>query len=181
MLRRDPAAKVLIFSQFTSMLDILHYRLTQVPNDSVGLLGHVSLSAWWTYSPLACFAQGVLHVWLLLSMASRQQCHPSYRPSGMPTLMCSPCAQAGIQCVVLKGSMTMEQRDRMIDAFTNDASVTVFLMSLKAGGACSPCCAGSVAPEASHMKCCCLQAGCTRLLSSYRMHCDVWCRPQASR
>jgi len=27
---RDPAAKVLIFSQFTSMLDILHYRLTQV-------------------------------------------------------------------------------------------------------------------------------------------------------
>jgi SNF2 family DNA or RNA helicase len=30
MLQRDPAAKVLIFSQFTSMLDILHYRLTQV-------------------------------------------------------------------------------------------------------------------------------------------------------
>lgn len=48
-------------------------------------------------------------------------------------------AQAGIQCVVLKGSMTMEQRDRMIDAFTNDASVTVFLMSLKAGGAHSAC------------------------------------------
>lgn len=36
--------------------------------------------------------------------------------------------------MVLKGSMSMEQRDRMIDAFTNDASVTVFLMSLKAGG-----------------------------------------------
>ena len=49
------------------------------------------------------------------------------------------CAQAGIQCVVLKGSMTMEQRDRMIDAFTNDASVTVFLMSLKAGGVYSFC------------------------------------------
>jgi DNA repair protein RAD16 len=30
MKRRDPAAKVIIFSQFTSMLDILHYRLTQV-------------------------------------------------------------------------------------------------------------------------------------------------------
>lgn len=30
MKARDPAAKVLIFSQFTSMLDILHYRLTQV-------------------------------------------------------------------------------------------------------------------------------------------------------
>lgn len=28
----------------------------------------------------------------------------------------------------------MDQRDRMIDAFTNDPSVTVFLMSLKAGG-----------------------------------------------
>lgn len=35
--------------------------------------------------------------------------------------------------------MTMEQRDRMIDAFTNDASVTVFLMSLKAGGVYSLC------------------------------------------
>ena len=35
--------------------------------------------------------------------------------------------------------MTMEQRDRMIDAFTNDASVTVFLMSLKAGGVHSSC------------------------------------------
>jgi SNF2 family DNA or RNA helicase len=31
MKARDPAAKVIIFSQFTSMLDILHYRLTQVP------------------------------------------------------------------------------------------------------------------------------------------------------
>lgn len=40
-----------------------------------------------------------------------------------------------MQCVVLKGSMSMEQRDRMIDAFTNDPDVTVFLMSLKAGGA----------------------------------------------
>ncbi len=40
--------------------------------------------------------------------------------------------------MVLKGSMTMEQRDRMIDAFTHDATVTVFLMSLKAGGASKP-------------------------------------------
>ena len=69
------------------------------------------------------------------------------------------CAQAGIQCVVLKGSMTMEQRDRMIDAFTNDASVTVFLMSLKAGGACSPCRVRSVTLEASHLKGCCSQIG----------------------
>jgi hypothetical protein len=29
----------------------------------------------------------------------------------------------------------MEQRDRMISAFTEDPDVTVFLMSLKAGGA----------------------------------------------
>ena len=34
----------------------------------------------------------------------------------------------------LAGSMSMEARDRMIDAFTNDPAVTVFLMSLKAGG-----------------------------------------------
>ena len=27
---RDPSAKAIVFSQFTSMLDILHFRLTQV-------------------------------------------------------------------------------------------------------------------------------------------------------
>ena len=43
--------------------------------------------------------------------------------------------QVGVKCVVLKGSMSMEQRDRMISAFTEDPDVTVFLMSLKAGGA----------------------------------------------
>ena len=46
-----------------------------------------------------------------------------------------PCAgQVGVRCVRLEGSMSMEARDRMIDAFTNDPAVTVFLMSLKAGG-----------------------------------------------
>lgn len=30
--------------------------------------------------------------------------------------------------------MTMEARNRMIGAFSNDPEVTVFLMSLKAGG-----------------------------------------------
>ena len=40
--------------------------------------------------------------------------------------------------MVLKGSMSMEQRDRMISAFTEDPDVTVFLMSLKAGGSPSP-------------------------------------------
>ncbi|KAK9828076.1 hypothetical protein WJX81_000538 [Elliptochloris bilobata] len=70
MLARDPAAKALIFSQFTSMLDLVAFRLDQV----------------------------------------------------------------GVRCVRLEGSMSMEARDRMIDAFTNDPAVTVFLMSLKAGG-----------------------------------------------
>ena len=32
------------------------------------------------------------------------------------------------------GSMDLRQRDSMIEAFTSDASVKVFLMSLKAGG-----------------------------------------------
>ncbi len=40
----------------------------------------------------------------------------------------------GIRCVRLEGSMSMEARDRMISAFTNEPGVTVFLMSLKAGG-----------------------------------------------
>jgi len=43
-------------------------------------------------------------------------------------------AQVGVRCVRLEGSMSMDARDRMIDAFTNDPAVTVFLMSLKAGG-----------------------------------------------
>ena len=41
----------------------------------------------------------------------------------------------GVKCVVLKGSMSMDQRDKMIRAFSEDPEVTVFLMSLKAGGA----------------------------------------------
>lgn len=36
--------------------------------------------------------------------------------------------------MVLKGSMTMAQRDVMIRSFSEDPEVTVFLMSLKAGG-----------------------------------------------
>jgi hypothetical protein len=43
-------------------------------------------------------------------------------------------AQVGVRCVRLEGSMSMEARERMIAAFTHDPSVTVFLMSLKAGG-----------------------------------------------
>jgi SNF2 family DNA or RNA helicase len=42
--------------------------------------------------------------------------------------------QLGFKCVRLEGSMTMDHRDRMINSFTNDPTVTVFLMSLKAGG-----------------------------------------------
>lgn len=30
MLERDPAAKAIVFSQFTSMLDLIYFRLTQV-------------------------------------------------------------------------------------------------------------------------------------------------------
>lgn len=32
--------------------------------------------------------------------------------------------QVGVRCVRLEGSMTLEQRDRMIDAFTHDPSVS---------------------------------------------------------
>lgn len=42
--------------------------------------------------------------------------------------------QVGVRCVRLEGSQGLEQRDRMIAAFTDDPGVTVFLMSLKAGG-----------------------------------------------
>lgn len=70
MKARDPSAKAIVYSQFTSMLDLMYYRLMQ----------------------------------------------------------------CGVTCVRLCGSMSMEQRDVMIDRFTNDPDVSVFLMSLKAGG-----------------------------------------------
>lgn len=70
MIRGDASAKAIVFSQFTSMLDLIHFRL----------------------------------------------------------------AQCGIRCVRLQGSMSIPQRDRVIDTFSNDPEVRVFLMSLKAGG-----------------------------------------------
>ena len=42
--------------------------------------------------------------------------------------------RTGVRVVRLDGSMTLEARDRAIDAFNTDPAVTVFLMSLKAGG-----------------------------------------------
>lgn len=42
--------------------------------------------------------------------------------------------QVGVKCVKLDGSMTMQVRDHMINTFTNDPEIVVFLMSLKAGG-----------------------------------------------
>jgi hypothetical protein len=40
----------------------------------------------------------------------------------------------GIRCVKLEGSMSLEQRNATIHAFSNDPDIVVFLMSLKAGG-----------------------------------------------
>ncbi|GMH34392.1 hypothetical protein BSKO_02226 [Bryopsis sp. KO-2023] len=66
----DPSAKAIVFSQFTSMLELIGFRLNQV----------------------------------------------------------------GFKCVRLDGSTSISARDQMIDSFANDPSITVFLMSLKAGG-----------------------------------------------
>jgi DNA repair protein RAD16 len=43
-------------------------------------------------------------------------------------------AQAGVRCVKMDGSMSVAARDRVINAFREDPHVTVFLISLKAGG-----------------------------------------------
>ena len=40
----------------------------------------------------------------------------------------------GVKCVKLSGSMTMDARDKILHAFKGDPSITVFLISLKAGG-----------------------------------------------
>jgi len=70
MVQNDPAAKCILFSQFTSMLDLVHFRLNQV----------------------------------------------------------------GIKTVLLKGSMSLAQRDATIHKFSHDPDIKCFLMSLKAGG-----------------------------------------------
>lgn len=41
---------------------------------------------------------------------------------------------AGVRCVKLDGGMSVAARDRVINAFREDPYVTVFLISLKAGG-----------------------------------------------
>ena len=43
-------------------------------------------------------------------------------------------SHAGVRCVKLDGGMTVQARDRVINAFREDPHVTVFLISLKAGG-----------------------------------------------
>mmetsp|Transcript_8330 Transcript_8330/g.23887 ORF Transcript_8330/g.23887 Transcript_8330/m.23887 type:complete len:988 (-) Transcript_8330:202-3165(-) len=43
MLKRDPSAKCIIFSQFTSMLDLVYFRLNQVGIKTVKLTGSMSL------------------------------------------------------------------------------------------------------------------------------------------
>ena len=40
----------------------------------------------------------------------------------------------GVECVKLQGSMTLDQRDKVLKAFNEDTSVNVLLISLKAGG-----------------------------------------------
>jgi len=70
MMQTDPSAKAIVFSQFTSMLDVIWYRLEQT----------------------------------------------------------------GVKCVKLSGSMSLKQREKVIESFSSDPSVKVFLMSLKAGG-----------------------------------------------
>ena len=70
MATADPGAKAIVFSQFTSMLDLCEFRLEQT----------------------------------------------------------------GVKCVRLHGGMSLEARDKAINTFTNDPSVNVFLMTLKAGG-----------------------------------------------
>jgi DNA repair protein RAD16 len=41
---------------------------------------------------------------------------------------------AGVRCVKMDGSLSVAARDRVIAAFRDDPHVTVFLISLKAGG-----------------------------------------------
>lgn len=45
MLRNDPSGKAIVFSQFTSMLDLIHFRLQQVNHISYSCPYHMSFPA----------------------------------------------------------------------------------------------------------------------------------------
>ncbi|KAJ3705333.1 hypothetical protein LUZ61_009038 [Rhynchospora tenuis] len=70
MVEHDGSAKGIVFSQFTSFLDLIHFSLRQ----------------------------------------------------------------SGIKCVQLVGSMSLSEREKAINTFTEDSDCRIFLMSLKAGG-----------------------------------------------
>ncbi|RYE98937.1 MAG: DEAD/DEAH box helicase [Methanobacteriota archaeon] len=52
----------------------------------------------------------------------------------MLDLIAHRLTQAGVRCVKMDGGMSVAARDRVIAAFRDDPHVTVFLISLKAGG-----------------------------------------------
>jgi hypothetical protein len=60
---------------------------------------------------------------------------PQPPPTPNPPTPTSPPTphQVGITCVKLEGSMSLDQRTKVIEAFSADPRVRVFLMSLKAG------------------------------------------------
>lgn len=105
MIERDGSAKGIVFSQFTSFLDLIHYSLQKV-NACVPFLW--VLFFFFSVSSLILYQRIEAFFFFFL--------------------------QSGVCCVQLVGSMSMAARDAAIKKFTDDPECRIFVMSLKAGG-----------------------------------------------
>ena len=138
MLAQDPSAKCIVFSQFTSMLDLVQYRLSQVcmlpgctallslilryPHHCKDTLPCLYL---WSCAPLC-------GCWPLVSGAQdASQCQCSFVHRGAAGVA---WLQVGVRCVKMEGSMSLDARNKTIKEFNESPNVPCFLMSLKAGG-----------------------------------------------
>lgn len=142
MLRADPSAKALVFSQA---------RGGRSPGDRSPTAALCASNAFACHPAVASPAEPLRsEADRSRSAESRRDTLDSFLSSPVVSVRSPPCEQAqftsmleliqfrleraGVKVVRLDGSMTLEAREKAIDAFNNDNTVTVFLMSLKAGG-----------------------------------------------
>lgn len=108
MVERDGSAKAIVFSQFTSFLDLINYTLGKVNKYQEQRTKRL---------PCSSFNSSLYD--------QNEKC-------GKLTILFT--TQCGVSCVQLVGSMSMAARDAAINKFKEDPDCRVFLMSLKAGG-----------------------------------------------
>uniref|UniRef100_A0A162B2T3 RING-type domain-containing protein n=1 Tax=Daucus carota subsp. sativus TaxID=79200 RepID=A0A162B2T3_DAUCS len=156
MVQRDGTAKGIVFSQFPSFLDLIHYSLQKSGVQCVQLDGSTNMKARNTAIKrfnedpdcklflMSLKAGGTA---LNLTVASHREeirfmvqrdgtakgVVFSQFPSFLDLIHYS-LQKSGVQCVQLDGSTNMKARDTAIKRFNEDPDCRLFLTSLKAGG-----------------------------------------------